>query len=207
MRQPRQMKKAAPLNDGRGAPAVVTGERLTLRSLEPGDAAAMLALYERNATFLQPWDPARPPGFYTLSFQEDIIRTAQTAAANDRGYMFGIVLNETGALVGRLTLSGIVRGAFQNAYLGYWLDEGCTGRGLMTEAVGLALRHGFQVLRLHRIQAATLPHNHASRRVLEKNGFRREGLAQRYLLIDGQWQDHVLFALTVEEWEERRGSR
>jgi len=74
----------------------------------------------------------------------------------------------------------------------------------MTEAVGLALDDGFGGLRLHRVQAATLPHNHGSIRVLLKNGFRREGLAERYLLIDGRWQDHLLFALTSEEWAARR---
>jgi ribosomal-protein-alanine N-acetyltransferase len=181
----------------------LTGSRVALRSLRQSDAPAMLALFRRNADFLRPWDPARPVGFYTLAFQQEAIRAGLTDASADRAYTYGIVVRATGELAGRLRLSNIVRGAFQNAYLGYWLDEGQTGRGLMTEAVGLALADAFGPLRLHRVQAATLTHNHGSMRVLLKNGFRREGLAERYLLIDGRWQDHVLFAMTSEEWTTR----
>lgn len=183
---------------------MIKGDRVALRSLRLDDAPAMLALYQRNAAFLQPWDPPRPAGFYTLAYQQEIIRSAIADEAGDRGYTYGLVLQESGELIGRLRLSNIVRGAFQNAYLGYWLDEEHAGQGLMTEAVGLALDDAFGGLRLHRVQAATLPHNHGSIRVLLKNGFRHEGVAERYLLIDGRWQDHLLFALTSEEWEARR---
>lgn len=164
----------------------------------------MLALYRSNARFLQPWDPARPAGFYTLAYQQDMIRAGLADESHDRAYTYGIVLQESGELIGRLRLSNIVRGVFQNAYLGYWLAQDHNGQGLMTEAVGLAIGDGFASLRLHRIQAATLLYNHASQRVLIKNGFRQEGLAERYLLIDGQWRDHLLFATTVEEWEALR---
>jgi ribosomal-protein-alanine N-acetyltransferase len=183
---------------------MVKGNRVALRSLHPADAATMLALYRRNAAFLQPWDPPRPAGFYTLAHQHEVVRSALADEENDRGYTYGLVIQETGELVGRLRLSNIVRGAFQNAYLGYWLDEEHNGRGLMTEAVGLAMADAFGGLKLHRVQAATLPHNQGSIRVLLKNGFRREGLAERYLLIDGRWQDHVIFALTSEDWAARR---
>jgi ribosomal-protein-alanine N-acetyltransferase len=182
---------------------VIEGSQVALRPFIVEDATAMLALYQRNATYLAPWDPVRPADFYTAAYQADMIQAGLEAAASDRGYAFGIVLRAAGALIGRLTLSGVTRGAFQNAYLGYWLDQALTGRGLMTEAVGLGLRHAFTALRLHRVQAATLQHNRGSMRVLAKNGFRREGLAERYLLIAGRWQDHVLFAVTEEEWAAR----
>jgi ribosomal-protein-alanine N-acetyltransferase len=184
---------------------IVRGNRVALRPLQVSDAPAMLALYRANAAFLQPWDPARPAGFYELSYQQDMIRAGLSDESHDRAYTYGIVLQESGELVGRLRLSNVVRGVFQNAYLGYWLDEAHNGQGLMTEAVGLALADGFGSLRLHRIQAATLRYNAASQRVLVKNGFRQEGVAERYLLIDGQWRDHLLFAITAEEWSARRG--
>lgn len=186
---------------------MIRGNRVALRPLQPSDAATMLALYRRNAAFLQPWDPTRPAGFYSLTYQQEMIRAALADETNDRGYTHGIVLQESGELIGRLRLSNVVRGAFQNAYLGYWLDEEHNGHGYMTEAVGLALSDAFGSLRLHRVQAATLLHNTGSMRVLLKNGFRREGIAERYLLIDGRWQDHALFAITSEEWAARRAQR
>jgi ribosomal-protein-alanine N-acetyltransferase len=108
-----------------------------------------------------------------------------------------------GAIVGRVALGGVLRGAFQNAYLGYWVDEDRQNRGLMTEAVAAATAFAFGPAGLHRVQAAVMPRNVASQRVLEKAGYRQEGLAQRYLCIAGQWEDHLLFATTAEEWTPR----
>ena len=114
-----------------------------------------------------------------------------------RGLPFAIV--EDGELAGAVNLSGIVRGVFENAYLGYWVDGARGGRGVATEAVRLAVLHAFDEAGLHRVQAAVIPRNAASVRVLEKVGFRAEGLALRYLRIAGRWEDHRLFALTSEE--------
>ena len=104
------------------------------------------------------------------------------------------------AIIGRVALTGVTRGAFQNAYLGYFIDVEQQRRGLTTEAVELATRFAFEDARLHRVQAAVMPNNDASLRVLEKVAFRREGVAERYLQIAGRWETHVLFAVTVEEW-------
>src|SRR6185437_2002359 len=90
--------------------------------------------------------------------------------------------------------------AGENAYLGYWIDAEHQGRGLMTEAVRAATTFALEAAGLHRVQAAVMPRNGASQRVLEKAGYRREGLATRYLCIAGIWEDHVLFATTAEEW-------
>lgn len=105
--------------------------------------------------------------------------------------------------MGGLTVSNIRRRAAQHANLGYWMGAPFAGKGLMTEAVGTLLPFYFETLHLHRLHAAFLPHNIASRRVLEKNGFTEEGYAQNYLQIDGKWADHVLFALTRERWDAR----
>lgn len=104
-----------------------------------------------------------------------------------------MVLARGGSIVGLLTLSSIGRGAFQNAHLGYWIDQGVQGNGVMTAAVGAAADIAKAVLNLHRLEAATLVHNTASQRVLEKNGFESYGTARGYLKIAGQWQDHRMF--------------
>lgn len=118
---------------------------------------------------------------------------------SDRMYAFAIEERASGALCGRVGLANVVRGAWDNATLGYFVDEASGGRGLATEAVALALRFAFGPARLHRVQAAVMPHNVRSRRVLEHNGFRHEGRAERYLRLDGAWRDHNLFAVTEEE--------
>jgi ribosomal-protein-alanine N-acetyltransferase len=106
-----------------------------------------------------------------------------------------------GGVIGRVALGGVLRGAFQNAYLGYWIDVAKQGLGLMPEAVQAATTFAFRGVGLHRVQAAVMPRNSRSLRVLEKVGYRREGLALRYLSIAGVWEDHVVFAVTAEEWD------
>jgi ribosomal-protein-alanine N-acetyltransferase len=110
-----------------------------------------------------------------------------------------VILDDDGSVAGRLTLSGIVRGAFQSCSMGYWLSEDRTGRGLATEAVRSAVSFAFAELGLHRVQAETLPANDASQRVLMRVGFERYGLAPGYLKIAGRWQDHVMFQRLNED--------
>ena len=116
---------------------------------------------------------------------------------DDEAYRFCIF--EGGRAAGGIALGGVQRGGFANAYLGYWIDIDRQGRGLMTEAVALVLDFAFGAVGLHRVQVAVMPSNAASRRVVAKAGFREEGLALRYLEIDGRWEDHVLHAITAEE--------
>lgn len=122
----------------------------------------------------------------------------------DRTYAFLLQLRATRALIGRMTLSQVVRGPMQGANLGYWIDEAHQSSGLTTEAAREVVSFAFGPLRLHRIQAGTLPHNTASQRVLTKVGFRQEGYARDYLQIAGRWQDHVLFAITADELDTTR---
>jgi ribosomal-protein-alanine N-acetyltransferase len=117
------------------------------------------------------------------------------------GYGFGIFVAERFA--GEITLSSIQRGPFQNAFVGYWIDEAMAGQGLAPEATVAILRFAFEELGLHRVEIAIVPRNRASRRVVEKLGLREEGVAVRYLEIDGQWEDHVRYAMTSEEWTTR----
>lgn len=170
-----------------------------LRRLEMSDAAALLDLRLRNRAFFQPFEPSRKDSHFTLEAQEKDISSGLLSAQNDQSYIFGIFLHETNNLIGRIALTGVARGPYQNAYMGYYIDQAHHGKGYATLAVKQCVRHAFQVLGLHRVQAAVMPWNKPSLRVLEKAGFRREGLAERYLKINGVWEDHVLFARTVEE--------
>jgi ribosomal-protein-alanine N-acetyltransferase len=117
------------------------------------------------------------------------------------GYGFGIFYE--GRFVGEITLSSIQRGPLQSAYIGYWIDQAVAGRGLMPEAVVTMLQYAFESLRLHRVEINIIPRNAPSRRVVEKLGLRFEGIAERYLEIDGAWEDHARYAITAEEWNDR----
>ncbi|HEU4535216.1 MAG TPA: GNAT family protein, partial [Polyangiaceae bacterium] len=171
-------------------------ERLLLRPPRASDAAALRRLLVANAEHLRPWSPAPAAGADPLSLLEltrGLLRQRREWR-EDRTYAFVMAQRHEPALpIGRVTLSHVARNAFQNAYLGYWLDARQQARGLMTEAVARVVDFAFDDLKLHRVQAAVLPRNAASRRVLAKAGFREEGLARRYLQIAGRWQDHLLF--------------
>ena len=132
--------------------------------------------------------------------QREEIERAQDDARRDHRYAFGVFLSSNDELIGRVALSNVSRGAWQNATLGYYIDQAHTGRGYATEAVRLALEFAFEQAGLHRVQAAVLPRNEASRRVLEKAGFLREGRSTKYLQINGIWEDHETFAVTAEDW-------
>jgi ribosomal-protein-alanine N-acetyltransferase len=169
-----------------------------LRLPESGDAEAFLELVVRNREHFRPYEPRRPPAYFTLSGQREQIAAARRQAQSGERYEFGVFERNGGGLIGRISLGGISRGALQNAYLGYGIDVEHSGRGYATQAVKLATEVAFRDLGLHRVQAAVVPENRASARVLEKVGFREEGLARRYLFLDGQWKDHRMFALVKD---------
>jgi [ribosomal protein S5]-alanine N-acetyltransferase len=175
------------------------GSGFRLRAFRPEDAGALLQVRLENRDFLEPFEPTRPESFYTLEGQSREIEQGVRDAADDRAYPFG-VYTDPDVLVGGLRLSSVVRGAWHNANLGYFISRRHNGRGAGTEAVGLALRFAFEHARLHRVQAAAMPDNIASIRVLQKNRLRHEGHALRYLRIAGEWRDHDIFAITREEW-------
>jgi ribosomal-protein-alanine N-acetyltransferase len=177
-------------------------ERITIRRLEREDAEALLQLRVANRQYLEPFEPRFPNSHFTMAGQLEVIERDLAKWDQDQGYGFGIFLNETGSLIGRVNLSNVVRGAWQNCTLGYFIAEEQQGKGLMVEAVGLALRFAFNEADLHRVQAAVMPRNRRSSRVLEKTGFRYEGLSKRYLYINQVWEDHLIYALTREDWEQ-----
>src|SRR3954471_11368998 len=182
-----------------GLPERVTGEQVAVRAFAPGDVAELAELRTRNRNFLEPWEPRRSETFFSVNGQRAEIERDRHEWAADRTYAFAIVEHAGGAMRGRIALANVVRGAWENATLGYFVDQAVGSRGYATEAVSLALDFAFGPCRLHRVQAAVMPKNARSRRVLEKNGFRHEGFSPRYLRLDGDWRDHNLFAITVEE--------
>ncbi|WP_445153618.1 GNAT family N-acetyltransferase [Arthrobacter sp. Hor0625] len=162
-----------------------------IRNLRESDAERLGAAYQRNHDHLAPWEPVRAPEFYTPEGQGANIRGKLGMFAAGTGVPW--IMLADGRAVGAMTLSGIVRGPFLSANLGYWVDRDYNGQGVGTAAVAHVLDAARTALGLHRIQAATLPHNTASQTVLRRSGFQEIGLAPDYLRIAGTWQDHVLF--------------
>jgi len=190
----------------RVSPLELQGRRVRLRTMGEDDYAEWFEIRARCRDWLVPWEP-RPEGSPTTP--EDRASFVARCAARERerqmgtGYGFGIFVE--GRLVGEITLSSIQRGPFQNAFVGYWVDRAMAGTGLAPEATVAVLRFAFEELSLHRIEVAIVPRNGASRRVVEKLALREEGVALRYLEIDGRWEDHVRYAVTSEEWAVRHG--
>lgn len=172
--------------------AVAQTVKRRTRSLSSDDAGELAELLRLNRSFLAPWEPVRPESFFTIAGQRELLERALEARAAGTMIAWGIT-DETGALVGRINLNGITRGALQSGSLGFWVGQEHNGTGLATRAVAEARQCAFNELGLHRLQAETLVENHASQRVLARNGFTRYGTAPKYLKIAGRWQDHVMY--------------
>jgi ribosomal-protein-alanine N-acetyltransferase len=185
---------------------MLTGRRVTLRPLAVGDFPAWQEVRRRNADWLLKWEPKCVPGAPDPVESRDAFAMRCGARQRERqlgtGFAYGIFVGS--AFAGEINLSIVQRGPFQSSYVGYWIDEACAGQGLMPEAVVCMCRSAFEDIGLHRVQISIIPRNTASRRVVEKLGIRDEGTAERYLEIAGVWEDHIRYAITVEEWEERK---
>lgn len=181
--------------------AILRSERLVLRPLTPEDAPRLLAYVEQNREWLGPWEPTHPDSYFTLEGQRSILIQCQEDRRIDSGVLFGIFERHgaPGELHGRISVSGIVRGIWQNGFVGYSISASRSARGYMTEALKRLVLFSFADLQLHRIQASIIPRNIASRRVIEKCRFRYEGRALRYLRINEVWEDHDVYALTADE--------
>ncbi len=173
-------------------------EQLTLKVLGPTYASRVLAYLVRNRTFFKDWNPATAEDYFSLAYQEQRLRN-ELALAED-GWMLRLHLFERAdtsyaKVIGDLVLNNIVRGAFLSCHLGYKMDQRKLGKGLMTEAIRRAIAYAFDEMKLHRIEANIMPRNQRSRRVVEKLGFEQEGLARKYLKINGVWEDHIHYVI------------
>jgi [ribosomal protein S5]-alanine N-acetyltransferase len=175
-------------------------DRIYIRRLELDDLNTLLDLRIRNREFFQPLEPITPDSHYTLEGHRDILEKVQNNWESSAGYGFGIFLNSSNQLIGRVNLSNVVRGAWESCTMGYFLDEKCNGHGFTTEAVRLAIQFAFGPAELHRVQAAVMPRNVGSIRVLEKVGFLYDGFSEYYLKINGLWEHHNLYSITREHW-------
>ncbi len=174
--------------------------RTYLRPPVRGDWQEWAELRAVSRDFLVPWEPTWPDDALTrAAFRRRLARYTEDWS-RDQGYSFFVFRKEDDALVGGITIANVRRGVAQTCSFGYWIGRPYSRNGFMTEAVHGACLFAYETLHLHRVEAACLPHNIASRGVLEKSGFRYEGLAKRYLKIDGQWRDHLLYALLREEF-------
>jgi ribosomal-protein-alanine N-acetyltransferase len=180
---------------------MLTGERVVLRAPRAGDFTAWRNLRRASRGFLKPYEPRWTDADLSQRVYSARLKRGREEARAGTDYSFFIFARADEQLVGGITLSNIRRRAAQFVNLGYWMGQDFAGKGYMTEAVGLVVPFCFETLGLHRIHAAFLPDNAASRRVLEKNGFAEEGYAENYLQIDGKWADHVLFGLTRERYD------
>lgn len=173
-------------------------DRVYLRMPHQTDWQEWARLRRESRSFLVPWEPAWSPDALSRSAFRRRLRQQKLGWREDDCYSFLIFERNTDQLVGGVSLSNVRRGVSQAGSLGYWMAQTHAGRGYMTESVQRVVQFAFNDLRLHRVEAACLPNNEASRAVLEKCGFQQEGLAAGYLRINGRWQDHLLFAVLAD---------
>jgi [ribosomal protein S5]-alanine N-acetyltransferase len=166
----------------------------TTRLISTGDAERLAKLQQSGRAFFEPWDPIRDDAYFTIGGQQAEVERA-LGRYRDGEALPHVIIDEREQVVGRITLSGITRGAFQSCSMGYWVAPEYNGRGYAHDAARLMTELAFDDLGLHRVQAETLPHNTRSQHVLQDVGFTRYGLAAEYLKIAGKWQDHVMYQL------------
>lgn len=180
-------------------PVVLRDGDVELRPFRMRDAVAWSEVRMANEAWLAPWEPTGPPWHERFAVTQfaPMVRTLRRQAKDGTTLPFAVTYR--GRLVGQMTAGNIWRGSLNSCFLGYWVDGRYAGLGITPTAVALVTDHCFGAARLHRVEANIRPENMPSRRVVEKLGFRREGLRERYLHIDGDYRDHLCYALTSEE--------
>ena len=187
-------------------PLRLAGKRVMLRPLAANDFREWSEVRRRNHDWLTVWEPSRHAhqadpvsdrgAFTARCMQHDRDR------ANGSAYQFGLFVDQH--VAGEVNLNNVVRGAMQSGTIGYWIDQARAGHAYVAEAVVVVVQFAFEQLGLHRVEICIVPRNLRSRRVMEKLGIRDEGLALRYLEINGVWEDHIRYGMTIEEWHDRR---
>ena len=188
------------------SPVRLYGRRVVLRPLTASDFRAWSEVRQHNDEWLTVWEPSRPAhqadpvtdraAFTTRCQHRDRDRAAGSA------FQFGLFVDQQ--VVGEVNLNNIIRGAMQSGTIGYWIDRRHAGHAYVAEAVVVVLQFAFEQLLLHRVEICIVPRNTRSRRIMEKLEIREEGTAERYLEINGTWEDHVRYGITIEEWRTRR---
>jgi len=182
-----------------GREPVLQGESVTLRYPEMADYPQWAALRGASRDFLSPWEPTWAADELTRTAFRRRLRRYQREIRNDLAYPFFVFRKSDGLLIGGCTLTNVRRGVTQSAAVGYWIGAAYARQGHMYAALKAVQPFVFELLGLHRLEAACIPENEASRKLLLKVGFREEGRARRYLQINGEWRDHILFALLEDD--------
>jgi ribosomal-protein-alanine N-acetyltransferase len=172
------------------------GHNITLGNVTSGDAKEILEYYKKNKIHLAPFEPVRDESFYTIETQKKLLNKSYKEFLNGTAIDLGIFKDEK--IIGKIKLSGIVHGSYRNGTIGYSIDEDEQGKGYMTESVKLLVRYAFSECELHRVEASALVNNIKSRTVLEKCGFKLVGINEKYLLINGRWEDHATYYILKE---------
>ncbi len=184
-------------------PFRLAGKRTELRAPERQDWQPWAELRNGSRSFLAPWEPSwSDDALSRAAFRRRLARYA-LEWHSDQGYTFLLFRLDDDTLLGGISLTNVRRGVAETCSIGYWVGARFARQGYMSEGLELSLRFAFERLKLHRLEAACLPHNAPSRGLLLKAGFREEGYAKEYLCIDGKWQDHVLFGMLASEWRVR----
>ena len=182
------------------------GRRVVLRPLVAQDFNGWSEVRRRNGEWLTQWEPMRLSHHPDPETNREVFAARCGARERERlaGTQFAFGIFVDGAFAGEINLNNVVRGAFQSATIGYWIDKSRAGRSLMSEGVVVLAQYAFEEMRLHRLEVCIIPRNVNSRRVMEKLDIRTEGVAERFLEINGVWEDHIRYGITYEEWNERR---
>jgi ribosomal-protein-alanine N-acetyltransferase len=187
-------------------PLRLFGRRIMLRPLVATDFEAWSEVRLRNGEWLTKWEPM--PLITSPDPAKSRDAFTHRCAARDRerqsgnAYCMGLFVNNV--FTGEVNLNSVMRGAMQSGTIGYWIDEAKAGNSYVSEAVLVLMKFAFEELRLHRMEICIVPRNANSRRVVEKLQLREEGIAERFLEINGVWEDHVRYGFTIEEWQDRR---
>ncbi|MFK7919929.1 MAG: GNAT family N-acetyltransferase [Ilumatobacter sp.] len=177
-----------------------------MRPLAVNDFRQWSEVRQRNGEWLTVWEPSRFPHQPDPTTDKSAFASRCLQRDRDRGtgvaFQFGLFVD--GEVAGEVNLNNIIRGAMQSSTIGYWIDQAHAGHGYTVEGVALVMQFAFEQLGLHRVEVCIVPRNERSRRIMEKLEIREEGIAQRYLEINGVWEDHVRYGITSEEWQLRR---
>ncbi len=178
-----------------------TDGEIIVRTARREDALMIVQYFTDNRDYLKPWEPKREVGFFQVTGWQQKLLKLDELHKLALGYYLLIIDAKSQAMLGTISFSNLTRFPFYACHVGYSLAENAQGRYIMTRALTLACQYLFEQQNMHRIMAAYMPHNTRSAAVLERLGFVREGLAKDYLLIDGQWQDHILTSLINPNWQ------
>ena len=179
---------------------VLEGQTCYLRTLREDDAAWLAHLVAKNRYYWSVFEPRHQDSYFTPAVQREKILESLHHMKNQREFSFGIFDWRTNELIGHISMYSIKRLPFSSAFIGYSIDEMNAGKGIATEAVQLVVKYGMEVVGLHRIEAYVSPRNIGSIRVLEKANMQREGLLRQLLFINGEWEDHFLYAMLENDY-------